>query len=263
MPSRATEVGERIASSAGAGCGTIRTAELSLIIADVLAFAVLAFPLSGRVLWLRRASSLALLVTGLLLLIEGPRWPDGARRCPDRPPPRRLAGASHRARCRACETTRRQPACRRPGCRVGCPVADGLNRNAAGAPRVHVSDSNRAIRDRHIHLPLGRCRSAGRGAPAELRRPGRQRRGPGRRMARCTLGFGRGTPGCDRGAARGRGGRAKRASCTRMQGRFGTVCPPCLFVDPPGFAVSEALPPTARTLHAVHWSHWRMPTRST
>jgi predicted dienelactone hydrolase len=52
----------------------MRRLEILLVVADLVAFVVLVVPLRGRGRWLRYATLLPLLVTGVQLLVEGPRW---------------------------------------------------------------------------------------------------------------------------------------------------------------------------------------------
>jgi hypothetical protein len=52
----------------------MRPFEILLVVANVVALVVLVVPLRGRVRWARQAALLPLLVTGVQLLVEGPRW---------------------------------------------------------------------------------------------------------------------------------------------------------------------------------------------
>lgn len=52
----------------------MRRLEMLLVVADLVAFVVLVVPLRGRGRWLRYAALAPLLVTGVQLLVEGPRW---------------------------------------------------------------------------------------------------------------------------------------------------------------------------------------------
>jgi hypothetical protein len=52
----------------------MRPLEILLAVANLLALTVLVVPLRGRARWARQAALLPLLVTGVQLLVEGPRW---------------------------------------------------------------------------------------------------------------------------------------------------------------------------------------------
>jgi hypothetical protein len=52
----------------------MRPLEILLVVADLVAFLLLAVPLPGRAGWLRHAAPIAPLAMGTQLLVEGPRW---------------------------------------------------------------------------------------------------------------------------------------------------------------------------------------------